>query len=101
MGDEFGLVQIIEEPTRTGNTLDLIYTNKTSMIIQVENIKSNLLDHDRIEITTNIKNRNEEETIENINENERGMKKLNYKIDSTEWDKIRRELEEIQWNEIF
>ena len=35
--DEFGLVQIIEEPTREGNMLDLIYTNETSMIIQVEN----------------------------------------------------------------
>ena len=29
-----------------------------------------------IEITTNIKTRNEEEIIENKNENERGMKKL-------------------------
>ena len=31
----------------------------------------------------------------------RGMKKLNYDSDSAEWDKIRKELEEIQWNEIF
>merc|ERR1712236_57456 len=66
MGDEFGLVQIIEEPTRGENTLDLIYTNETSMIIQVENIKSTLSDHDRIEVTTNIKTKNEEEIIEII-----------------------------------
>ena len=29
------------------------------------------------------------------------MKKLNYNSDSVEWDKIRKELEEIQWKEIF
>merc|ERR1712236_56019 len=101
MGDEFGLVQIIEEPTRGENTLDLIYTNEASMIIQVENIKSTLSDHDRIEVTTNIKTENEEEIIENKNENEKGMKNLNYNSDSAEWDKIRKELEKIQWNEIF
>merc|ERR1712002_1162261 len=99
--DEFGLVQIIEEPTRGENTLDLIYTNETSMIIQVENIKSTLSDHDRIEVTTNIKTKNEEEIIENKNENDKGMKKLNYNSDNVEWDKIRNELKEIQWNEIF
>ena len=47
--DEFGLIQIIEEPTREENTLDLIYTNKTSMIMSVESTKSSLSDHNRIE----------------------------------------------------
>ena len=50
--DEFGLIQIIDEPTREENTLDLIYTNKTSMIMNVESIKSSLSVHARIEITT-------------------------------------------------
>ena len=53
--DEFGLIQVVDEPTREENTLDLIYTNETSMIMNVESIKSSLSDHDRIEITTNIK----------------------------------------------
>merc|ERR1712215_233916 len=101
MGDEFGLVQIIEEPTRGENTLDLIYTNETSMIIQVENIKSTLSDHDRIEVTTNVETKNEEEIIENKNENDKGMKKLNYNSDGVEWNGIRNELEEVQWSEIF
>ena len=35
--DEFEFIQIIEEPAWEENTLDLIYTNKTLMIIQVEN----------------------------------------------------------------
>merc|ERR1712168_563266 len=41
------------------------------------------------------------EIIENKNENDKGMKKLNYNSDNVEWDKIRKELKEIQWNEIF
>ena len=99
--DELGLVQIIEEPTREGNMLDLIYTNETSMIIQVENIKSNLSDHDRIEIATNIKTRKDEELKDKKRENEISMRKLNYTDENIEWDKIRKELEEIQWKEIF
>ena len=60
--DEFGLIQIIDEPTREENTLDLIYTNESSMIMNVECIKSSLSDHDRIEITTNIKTRKDDES---------------------------------------
>jgi len=30
--DNFGLIQIIEEPTREKNTLNLLYTNEVSMI---------------------------------------------------------------------
>merc|ERR1712002_194095 len=41
------------------------------------------------------------EIIENKNENDKGIKKLNYNSDNVEWDKIRKQLEEIQWNEIF
>ena len=100
--DNFGLVQAIEEPTRGKNTLDLIYTNEISMIIQVEVVKSNLSDHDRVELTTNIKYRkNEEESNGNRNKKEMGMKKLNYISESIEWIVIRKELEGIQWKELF
>ena len=30
-----------------------------------------------------------------------GMRRLNYTDENIEWDKIRKELEEIQWKEIF
>ena len=99
--DNFGLVQAIEEPTRGKNTLDLIYTNEISMIIQVEVMKSNLSDHDRVELTTNIKYRKNEESNGSKNKKEMGMKKLNYISESIEWKVIRKELEEIQWNELF
>ena len=99
--DEFGLIQIIDEPTREENTLDLIYTNESSMVMNVECTKSNLSDHNRIEITTNIKTRKEDELENKKRENEMGMRGLNYTDENIEWDKIRTELEEIQWKEIF
>ena len=47
------LVQIIEEPTRGENTLDLIFTNEVSLIKDIEVNKSNKSDHGRVEISTN------------------------------------------------
>merc|ERR1711913_179999 len=90
-----------EEPTRGKDTLDLIYTYEISRIIQVEVVKSNLSDHDRVELTTNIKYRTEEEPNRDRNKKEMGMKKLNYISESIEWKIIRKEMEGIQWKELF
>merc|ERR1712072_1453096 len=75
--------------------------NETSMIMNVENIKSSLSDHDRIEITTNIKTKKDDESEKEKKENDMGMRKLNYTDENVEWGKIRKELEEVQWKEIF
>ena len=101
--DNFGLIQIIEEPTREKNTLDLIYTNEVSMITQVEIMKSNMSDHDRIELTTNIKSGKGQTGLnESRNkEKENCLRKLNFKMKNIEWEKIKKELEAIQWTEIF
>ena len=69
--------------------------------MQVETIKSNFSDQNRIEISTNMKTRKDGETKDKKKENETGMRKLNYTDENIEWDEIRKELEEIQWKEIF
>merc|ERR1712121_165403 len=51
--DDQCLVQIIEEPTRGKNTLDLIFTNEVSLIKDIEVNKSNKSDHSTVEISTN------------------------------------------------
>ncbi|CAL4061309.1 unnamed protein product, partial [Meganyctiphanes norvegica] len=101
--DNFGLIQIIEEPTREKNTLDLIYTNEVSMITQVEVMKSNMSDHDRIELTTNIKSGNRQTRLKESRnkEKENCLRKLNFNVESIEWEKIKKELEAMQWTEIF
>merc|ERR1711872_905134 len=71
--DKHHLVQMIEEPTREENTLDLIFTNNPEIITQLDISKTIMSDHNIIEVTTNIKDCNEltsnnEETIEIIKE---------------------------------
>merc|ERR1712008_448288 len=103
MGDNFGLIQIIEKPTREKNTLDLINTNEVSMITQVEIMKSNMSDHERIELTTNIKS-GKRQTGLNESRNKKiknCLRKLNFNMKNIEWEKIKKELEAIQWTELF
>ena len=52
--DEHCMLQIIEE-TRGKNTLDLIYTNETSLVSDIDVNESAISDHHRIEISTNYK----------------------------------------------
>ena len=101
--DNFGLVQIIEEPTRNKNTLDLVYTNEVSLFTEVEVMKSNLSDHDRIELNTNIMiHKNLMNKNENLaKETENCIHNLNFNEKSIEWEKIKKELEVINWLEIF
>ena len=99
--DDFGLIQTIEEPTRLKNTLDLVYTNEVSMFSHVEVLKSCMSDHDRIELTTNIKS-NESHIVSCVNQNnENCLRKLNFNFESIEWEEMNKELEEIQWIEVF
>ena len=100
--DEFGLTQIIEESTRDKNTLDLIYTNEVSMITQVETMKTNMSDHDRIELTTNIKTGNNlTESSESTIKEENCLRGLNFNTENIEWEEIKKELGAIPWLEVF
>merc|ERR1712106_1261101 len=89
--------------TSEKNTLDLIYTNEVSMITQVEIMKSNMSDHERIELTTNIKSGKRQTGLnESRNkEKENCLRKLNFNMKNIEWEKIKKELEAIQWTELF
>ncbi|CAL4080215.1 unnamed protein product, partial [Meganyctiphanes norvegica] len=51
--DKNNLIQLIEEPTRERNTLDLVFTNEISMFTHTEVTKSSFSDHHLIELTTN------------------------------------------------
>ena len=50
--NEHCLTQIIDEPTRGENTLDLFFTNETSLVTNVEVNKSTKSDHKKIELST-------------------------------------------------
>merc|ERR1712002_1008558 len=73
--NEHCLIQIIDEPTRGENTLDLFFTNETNLITYVDINKSSKSDHSKIEISTKYtinnekvkKNTNNQENINDVN----------------------------------
>ena len=101
--DEFGLIQIVEEATRDKNTLDLIYTNELTMITHIDVMKTNMSDHNRIELTTNIKSGNNlaKSNEDEIKYNKSCLCKLDFNIENIEWEEIKKELGAIPWLEIF
>ena len=101
--DRNSLVQIIEEPTREKNTLDLVYTNEVSMITQVEISKSEMSDHDLIELTTNIKNgKNQTRKMEKKeNMSVPNFWQLNFHDENVNWEIINELVRRIPWEILF
>ena len=75
--DEQCMLQVIEEETRGKNTLDLIYTNETGIVSDIDVNKTAISDHSRIEISTNYRIK-EEKIHQNTNETNDTMKSLNF-----------------------
>ena len=92
----YNLIQIIDEPTRDKNTLDLIFTNEIELFSSREVSKSALSDHHFIEFTTTIK-------IDNVigdaedNIREGGLRELNFFSNKIDWDGIINEINNINW----
>jgi len=71
------MLQVIEEPTREENTLDLLFTNEVSIITEVEVNKSAISDHNRMEINTNYRIR-EEKLQQNYKKIDNKMRFMNF-----------------------
>ena len=50
--EEHCMIQIIEETTRKENTIDLVYTNDIGIVTNIDVNTSAISDHNKIEITT-------------------------------------------------
>ena len=71
------MLQMIEEPTRKENTLDLMFTNEVHLVTMVEVTKSSYSDHNIIEMSTNYLLTEEEKC--NIEQSEdTGFRSLNF-----------------------
>ena len=93
-------LQIIEEPTRLENTLDLIFTNETNLVTMIEVNKSKLSDHNLIEISTNYTTMNKYEV--NPREDSKHMlKTLNFHTKTVNWRNINKIIEETKWEHNF
>ena len=99
--DEQCMLQVIEEETRGKNTLDLIYTNETGIVSDIDVNKTVISDHSRIEISTNYRIK-EEKIHQNTNETNDTMKSLNFhaKENKINWDMINKGIKEMEWKTI-
>ena len=100
--DSFHLVQMIQEPTRGENTLDLVFTNNPGLFAQVEVTGTCLSDHDIIEITTSIPYNNN--LIENKGEaqaSENDLRTLNFHHENVSWERINEIIERMPWSKLF
>ena len=95
------LLQIIEEPTREENTLDLIYTNETSLATMIEVNKTKLSDHNLIEISTNYKINQQPQNDEMIKDANNVLRSLNFHSKSIKWKEVNECMRAINWEANF
>ena len=95
------LLQIIEEPTREENTLDLFYTNETSLTTMIEINKTKLSDHNLIEISTNYKINQQLEIDEVLEDANSILRSLNFHAKSIKWKEVNDCISAINWEETF
>ena len=84
--NEYCLIQIIDEPTRGENTLDLFFTNETNLITDVDINKSSKSDHSKIELSTKYIINNEK--INNKTNEQENINDVNIH-DKTKWELIK------------
>ena len=100
--ENFGLVQIIDEPTRDKNTLDLIFTNNVEMFTDIDVTGSGISDHKRVELTTNLTKNTQSTRIDKKEYGEElSFWHLNFHHEDISWSNLINEISVIQWETIF
>ena len=95
------MLQIIEEPTRKENTLDLMFTNEVNLVTMVEVTKSSYSDHDIIEVSTNY-SLTEKKKCNIEQSDDTGFRSLNFRAKAVKWKNITALIEEdIEWDKEF
>merc|ERR1712243_324940 len=93
-------MQIIDEPTREKNTLDLIFTNELDIFSHMDINHSTLSDHHLMELTSTFKTERFEETL-NLNAENHGLRNYNFFSKKAKWKEIKNELNDKNWEELF
>ena len=94
------MLQMIEEPTRGKNTLDLMFTNEVNIVTAVEVTESSYSDHNIIEMSTNYSLTEKEKC--NIEKSEdTGFRSLNFRTKTVKWTNISELIENTDWDKEF
>ena len=98
--NDYNLIQIIDEPTRGVNTIDLIFTNELDLFSSSQISFSALSDHYFIEMTTTLKTDDitKDESSKEVRE---GLRSLNFFSNKVNWKEMIKEIENINWHELL
>ena len=106
LADDYFMSQLISGPTqRSGNTLDLCFSNNPSLLYDYNIITTTYSDHRILQCNTKfcIDNNNPEPETYRIPHSEDGPQaqfdNLNFCSEDVKWDEIKNELSEVSWSE--
>ena len=94
------LTQLVEEPTRLNNILDLLYTSNQDLFSDIEVQENNLLSDHRL-IVANMSIVCNEGPEGNENTPLHSLRSLNFFDKNVNWERISQEIENINWDEKF
>ena len=98
--DDYFLNQLITEPTRGKNTLDLVFTNITNSLYDCNITKLPLLsDHNVIELKMNSVSNKASPPVQNNAENTDTQSYNQYNFYKADYDEINKELSDTDWTE--
>ena len=81
--------QLVREPTRQGNILDLVFTNNETLVSQVEmGAKFDVSDHNKIRFKINAKRKVEQNTALVPDFRKANYQGLRYHLQSIDWEVI-------------
>ena len=99
--DKYFLHQVVHTPThRSGNTLDLVFTNNKNLINDTICSETSMSDHYIVEVSTHFKS--------HFARAQRKQRKfyntfdtLNFFSDDTDWDQMKNELSQVNWEQKY
>ena len=97
--DKHFLNQIITEPTRIKNTIDLVFTNDTDIICnhKVEKVSKHLSDHNQIIADLTCKNSYQNQHKKNQKTDK--LRVFNFWSGKAKWDEMNKYLQNLQWEQ--
>ena len=92
------MLQVIEEPTRKENTLDLMFTNEPNVVTEVEVNKKWISDHSRVEVSTNYIINDQLNSNKEIDDPNSKLRNLNFRAEEKiDWESIKESIRKNQW----
>ena len=95
------MLQMIEEPTRENNTLDLLFTNETTIATTIEVNKTKISDHNCIELSTNYVIDEQPKENEEIGDPNCILRSLNFHSILINWKFIKETIKSTPWRNNF